>query len=303
MSLSLPPKSIIRCDAQTAQVVNDQLTSVIAGHPQATTTYQFYEELDTWLGPWGQRGYPIAYGKFYNIAFTSNRKLMANPQTRDWVWQTTIALQEALRDYVVGRIRDCSLGALTEAELRQAAFNSHPKAYDQGGLAMVALVAPELIPVIATIPAREFSRTSVNFGPTIIQVLITLTRIGPQMVGNSLGVLAGPAHTGILGRAAQRDQQRLLNEMALSRKLDAMRMAIGRGDLDYIPVLNQVIAQLNARQFPDQGFAQAAREVVLVAQCRREQLRQDANNLLQQSPEVRARIESAFPDLLRPSRY
>jgi transposase len=78
MPLSLPPKSMIRCDAKTAQLVHDQLTSVIAGHTQATTTYRFYEELDVWLGPWRQQGYPIAYGKFYNVAFSTNEKLMAD---------------------------------------------------------------------------------------------------------------------------------------------------------------------------------------------------------------------------------
>lgn len=301
MALPLPPKSIIRCDAQTAQLVHDQLTSVIAGHAQASTTYRLYEEIDVWLGPWGQQGYPIAYGKFYNVAFTTNEKLMANPKARDWVWRTTILLQEALRNYVVGRIRDCTLPAITEAELRRAAFESHPAAYDMGGLAMLTLVAPELVPVIATIPSREFSPTSDNFGPTIKQVLVTLGRISPQMVGNSLGALAGPAHTGVLRRAVQQDRQRLLNEMALSRELGAIKTAIERGELDYIPVLDQVIAQLNVRQFPDQGFAATARGVVQAAQTRRQRLMQSTNHLLQQSPAVRARVESAFPNFLRPA--
>lgn len=137
---------------------------MIAGHAQATATYRLYEEIDVWLGPWGQQGYPIAYGKFYNVAFTTNEKLMANPKARDWVWRTTILLQEALRNYVVGRIRDCTLPAITEVELRRAAFESHPAAYDMGGLAMLTLVAPELVPVIATIPSRESPR------PRIISV-------------------------------------------------------------------------------------------------------------------------------------
>ena len=89
MSLPLPPRKLIRTDAATAKLVYDQFTSVIAGHAQATTTYRFYEELDDWLGPWGQSGYPIAYGKFYNLAFTGNQKLMSNPQTKDWVWKPT----------------------------------------------------------------------------------------------------------------------------------------------------------------------------------------------------------------------
>lgn len=300
MPLALPPKSAIRCDAQTAQLVHDQLTSVIAGHAQATTTYRFYEELDVWLGPWGQQGYPIAYGKFYNVAFTSNEKLKAHPNARDWVWRTTILLQEALRDYVVRRVKSCTLPSLTEGELRSAAFNSHPAAYDMGGLALLTMVAPELIPVIATIPGREFSPASENFTATVRQFFETLLRTSPQMVGTGLATLAGPAHTGILSRAVQQDQRRFSNEIALSRELGAMRVRIERGEVDYIPSLDRIIAELNARRFPDQGFARAAREVIEAAEARRRMLIEKTNRLLQQSPPVRTRAESAFPNFVRP---
>jgi hypothetical protein len=300
MALSLPPKSIIRCDVAMAESVHAQLTSVIAGHALAYTTYQFYEDLDTWLGPWGQRGYPIGYGKFYNIAFSFNQNLNADPNAREWVWKTTILLQEALRDYVVGRVRDCTLPGLTQAQLQQAAFDSHAQAYDQGGLAMLMLAAPELIPIITTIPYREFSPTSDNFSATIKQVFTTLGRVSPQMVGNSLAVLAGPAHTGILRRAAQQDQQRFMSEMALSSELDSINTAINRGELDYIPVLDLVIAKLSAREFPDQNYARAAREVIMAAIDRRKQVVQDTSRLLDRSPEVRRRVERFFPELRRP---
>lgn len=299
MSLPLPPPRLIRCDAATAQFVHDQLTSVIAGHPQATTTYRFYEEIDQWLGPWGASGYPIGYGKFYNVAFTTNAHLMANPTTREWVWRTGIRLQELLRDYLVRCVRHCTLPSLTEAQLRQAAFDSHPQAYDEGGLAMVVLVAPELVPIIATIPGREFSPTSDNFGPTVKQVFITLGRIGPTTTGNALAALAGPAHTGILGRAVQRDQQRLQRELALSRELAGIREAIERGALDHIPLLDQVIARLNATEFPDAGFARLAAEVIQAAERRKQFLRNHYRRLLPQSPEVQRRVERAFPQLLR----
>lgn len=300
MALALPPKSIIRCNAETARTVHEALTSVIAGHAQATTTYRFYEELDAWLGPWGQEGYPIAYGKFYNVAFTGNEKLMANPQARDWVWRTTILLQEALRDYVVGRVEDGTLPSLTEPELRSAAFDSHPAAYDMGGLAMLSLTAPELVPVIATIPGREFLPTSENFGPTVVQVFVTLDRIVPKMAGSSLAALAGPAHTGILARAARMDQQRMSDDLHLSRELASIKAALERGELDTVPALDRIIAKLNARQLPDQGFAQWAREVIQIAQARRQALVQKSNTILQQSPAVRSRAERAFPYLLQP---
>jgi len=43
--------------------MDNWLTSIIDGHPNATTTYTFYEEIDKYLGLWGKDGYPIAYGK------------------------------------------------------------------------------------------------------------------------------------------------------------------------------------------------------------------------------------------------
>lgn len=299
MSLSLPPKSVIRCDASTTQQVHGQLTSVIAGHPQATTTYRFYEELDSWLGPWGQRGYPIGYGKFYNIAFSTNEKLMANPTAKQWVWRTTVLLQEALRDYVVSKVRDCAISSSTEPQLRQAAFGSHPRAYDRGGLATVALTAPELIPIIATIPLAEYSPTSPNFDATVKQVFDTLGRVLPKAIGGALAATAGPAHTGVLRRAVQQDQRHFLDEMAISRELGNLMSLINQGKLDYIPWLDETIVQLNAREFPDQGFARLAREVVQTAQMRKQQLSHNYNRLLNQSPEIRDRINQRFPNVFR----
>jgi len=300
MNLPLPPKSIIQCDAATAQLVHDQLTSVIAGHPQATTTYRFYEEVDAWLGPWGQRGYPIGYGRFYNIAFSTNERLNANAMTRQWVWRTGVLLQEALRDYLVGKVRDGSIRTLTEGELRRAAFDSHPRAYDRGGLATVVLTAPELIPIVATIPSAEFWPAADNFGPTVRQVFETLGLVMPTVTGGALAATAGPAHTGIIRQAVQQDQRRLLDEAAVGRQLGNLRLQITAGAFDYIPWLDQIIDQLNAREFPDQGFARFAAEVIQTAQVRRQVLAANYGQLLNGSPEVRDRINQKIPNALRP---
>lgn len=191
MSLSLPAKTA-RPTPENVRALGAGLTSAIAGHPQSIEPWTFYEELDQYLGPWGTEGYPIAYGKFYCIAFNANQKLMANAQTAEWVRSTTIKLQEPLRDFVVARFRAATLPKLTESELRQYAFSVHPTAYDSGGLAMVTLVAPELLPVIGTIPAAEFDPRSANFAPTVKQVFVTLRLIAPRIAGISLGALAGP---------------------------------------------------------------------------------------------------------------
>lgn len=299
MSLSLPPVSLIQQNRENAKNVSDQLTSVIAGHAQATTTYRFYEEIDNWLGPWGEMGYPIAYGKFYNIAFTTNEALMANPTTARWVWKTTILLQEALRDYIVRSIHEKFLHLITERSLRQAAFNSHPLAYDSGGLGKVVLVAPELIPVIATIPMAEFSPSSENFSSSVKQVFSTLAYITDDIVGTSIVTLF-PAHTlgmtrtGVIQQAIRSDRRRMLSEMNLARELGMMKRRIERAELDHIPWLDKIIRGLNVRQFPDQQFARYAREVVEAAEKRKVFLYKRYKNLLIQSPEVRTRVNNQY---------
>lgn len=203
MPLELPPKALLRCDTENAHVVHRALTEVIAERPRATTTYQFYEDVDAWLGPWGRKGYPIGYGKFYNIAFTTSRQLMADETTREWVRRTTILLQEALRDFVVAKVRDGSLPSLTEPELRRAAFASHPRAYDQAGLARVALVAPELLVVIATIPRAEFHPDSADFQATVEQVGETFELVAPEVVEGAFDVARGRTRERLDRRSAR----------------------------------------------------------------------------------------------------
>lgn len=277
------------------KLLNAALTSLIAGHAQSIEPWTFYEEVDNFLGPWGNNGYPIGYGKYYCVAFNSNEKLRANPQTADWIRRTTIVLQEALRDFIMMRFKAGTLPQLTEKEFRDYAFASHPKAYDSGGLAMVALVATELLPVIASIPGKEFDPRSVNFGPTVTQVLKTIGLIAPEAVGNSLAAMALPAHTGILSRAADMDRNRFLREQELGRSLSQLLRSIQLGQLDSFVLLTQVTDRLNATEFPDQGFAQLARQIIQVADGRKHYIANVYRGLIKLHPELRAELDTSQP--------
>ena len=70
--------------------------------------------------------------------------------------------------------------------------------------------------------------------------------------------------------------------------MGSMRVKIDRGDVDYIPALDRLVAASNSREFPDQGFAREARLVIEAAEARRRALMQSTNRLLQQSPSERA---------------
>ena len=189
-----PPPKDSRPTPERSAALTEWLTAHVAGHALAVNTYTFYEVIDRYLGPWGSRGYPIAYGKRYNVLFSTNRTLMAHPVASAWVWKTTILLQKALVDFIVARYDAGTLGRLTEAELRAAAFDSHPLAYTEGGLALVTLVAPELVPEIAKIPSAEFNPASENFGASVEQVITTGGMVAPRMLGDLIAA-AMPAHS------------------------------------------------------------------------------------------------------------
>jgi len=316
VSLGLPPPRIIGYDDSTQKIVYDALTSVIAGQTKAVTTYRFYEELDEWLGPWGEDGYPIAYGKFSNIAFTSNKKLLSNEATRDWLWKTTILLQEALRDYVVQRVKNRTLGSLTESQLRAAAFESHAKAYTEAGLSRVIMVAPEMLPIIALIPRKEFNPTSPNFGPTVKQTLETIVAVVPELPARAtipLGLAAFPAHSGLLQNAVRSDQQKRLTEQRLTVQLGQLHHAIVKGEVDDIPTLQDLVARLRLLiRFPtqtsirlsDEGFVRQARQVLSAAEERQALIRATYKELLSEAPKpIREEFETRFGGLLIPLRW
>ncbi|MGH7467965.1 MAG: hypothetical protein ACRENP_08265 [Longimicrobiales bacterium] len=296
MALSLPPAKLMRAGKDNADLVHNELTKVMAYRAGAPSTYSFYEEIDTWLGPWGNKGYPLGYGKFYNMAFSENEKLAANPVTRDWLRNTTVRLQELLRDWIVGQVRAGAIHLMSEASLRKAAFDSHPVAYTESGLATVALVAPELIPIIVSIPGAEFHPKSKNFGRTIDQIVQTIGRVAPQVLGGAAAAAAGPAHTGLFARAAQRDQRAFLDELALARELTDLKIQIRRGDFDDLDALDLLLSRLRLREFPDQGWARAAGEVVEAAEQRRRWLLDYYRGLLPRSPALLKQMQERYPN-------
>lgn len=282
-------------NATTIQQLELGLTALVAGHPGSLEPWTFYEEIDRYLGPWGAAGYPINYGKAYCVLFNTNEKLQANPQTAEWVRRTTIRLQELVRDFIVERFRAGTLPRLTEPELRQAAFDSHPRAYSEGGLAMVVLVAPEMLPVIVSIPGTEFNPGSANFGATMNQVGGTLGMVAPQVAGNALAGLAGPAHTGLFGIAADRDRRAMFEAQNIGRALVALLETVRSGRADNFVLLDTIAARLNATEFPDQGFARMAREVIETTVARKRAIARSYRRILAVRPALGPQLDAANP--------
>jgi hypothetical protein len=275
------------------------LTSFMAGHTGATETYTFYEVLNQYMG-WDDKSYPIAYGKYYNILFTQDPILKENEETKDWVWRTTILLQQALSDFVMQRFRAGTLASLTEPELRKAAFDSHPTVYTQAGLAKVLMLAPYLLPLVAAIPYKEYTPVNgdwgwnENFTPTVKQVFIAAGMTG--MVTFEVGMAAiMPAHSGFLRNAAAVDQRNLMREMSQGRELQMIRSALTTGACDNIVWLNKITDQLNRNQYPDQRFAHAAQDVVELVNLRKHKLAAYYRIKLSERPDLRPYLDRTQP--------
>lgn len=291
----LPPDRNSRPTPESISQLRLWLDAHVAGRALASQTYTFYEVLDAYLGPWGEAGYPIGYGKRYNVLFSTDQFLMADPVAAGWVWHTTVLLQEALVEYVVGRYAAGTLGQCTESELRAAAFASHPRAYTEGGLALVTAVSPMLVPHIVSIPAVEFHPRSPNLGATLAQAKDTGLMVIPRTLGLYLAAIAGPAHTGSLRNAAAQDQRRLADENQLGRYLGSLLDDIQGGKIDDISSLEEITRRLLTADHPDQGFARLARDVIEVANRRKTELALRYQEEARQNPELGSRYDLTQP--------
>lgn len=274
-----------------------ELTSLIPGHVNSTKPWTFYEEIDQFLGPWGERGYPLAYGKYYCKLFSEDKSLKANLETRIWVQKTTVKLQEALRDGIVYAFVHGKLPSMTEPAFRAFAFATHADAYQRGGLSLVVATSPSLLPTIASIPGKEFIPFySDNFWATIKQVLATLVRVG----GDVTAAAAGPAHTGMLQKANQESGmnkllavQRRNNEYeALFAKLQG---ALRGGRLDRIVWLDEVTKKLDGTEFEDPYWLAIARTTITEIDARKRSVAASYRLMLKGHPELLIQLQRYDP--------
>jgi hypothetical protein len=296
------PIITIKKDTPPTKVNTDklhaELTSLIPGHINSKQPWTFYEEIDAFLGPWGESGYPLAYGKYYCKLFNQDPNLRANFDARLWVERTTVKLQEALRDGIVYAFAHEKLPQMTEAEFRAFAFGTHPEAYQRGGLSSVIANAPYLVPVISTIPGKEFVPFySDNFWATIRQALDTMVRMG----GDIGAAGAGPAHTGILVKANQESgMNQLLAIQRRNREYEALfanvQSALRSGRLDRILWLEQVGAKLQETQFEDPYWLGIARSTMADVEKREHGIAARYRAMSTGHPEMLTQIQQFDPN-------
>ncbi|MCC6535892.1 MAG: hypothetical protein IT531_25355 [Burkholderiales bacterium] len=293
VEVDLPPKSA-KPSLLLTERMRSELEAIRAYRPRPPTSYTFYEVVDQWLGPWGKEGYPIGYGKYYNILFTESKQLMASDIGRTWVQKTTVCLQDALIELVATEFGKGKLGALTEPELREVAFESHVDCYIGAGLSRVLLEDPFLIPIVAAIPAAEFVPGSGNAAASWGQALEAGAR-APAVALGWLVAVSMPAHSGVLRRAARMDMQRFTHEMTFATRLGQLKDSIEKGRFDNPDSLNEVIASLERTELPDAQDLQYVRSVLSAATARQGMLLERYRKEKERAPkEVREAIDKVL---------
>lgn len=262
----IPPPPVAKTSAATpanVKALDHWLTVITAFHPlTAGKPWVFYEQIDAFLGPWGPAGYPIAYGKKYCQLFYSDPVLRRDPAGARWVQRTLLLLQDELHKYILGRFQAGTLGTITADQLRDAAFDSHPTAYTQAGLAMVVLLSPGLTKEIAQIPATEYRPRSPGFSRTVKQVAITTTIIVPEIIADALAAFSGPAHSQSFQVASARDAVSFQSDRIASIKLDQIRILVKQGQCDHLDTLDALGASLESTTFTAEGADHFAGTVV-----------------------------------------
>jgi hypothetical protein len=281
-----PPAKDSEPTPENVAALDRWLLSITAGHARADTDWRFYEEIDRYLGPWGQGGYPLSYGKKYCRLFTNDPAIVASQEASAWVRRITIILQHELRKLIVSRYRARSLGRLTEAELRRFAFDSHPKAYTQAGLTVLTLIAPELLPTIVSIPKAEFVPGSPNFTSSLRQVFMAGAMTGARFAGHAMMFLIGPSRSGVFRKAKVRDEIALRQHDRLARQLAELSVALAQGRLDHIGLLIRLLDALDEAEFPDDYMTHQARRLRSAIQARVLHVRQQYEQEVEQYPDV-----------------
>lgn len=269
-SPNAPPPRDSKPTPDRVKALSDWLVAITEGHPRSTNPWTYYEEVDQYLGPFGDTGYPIAYGKKYCVLFNGNDTLSRDPRAKAWVHRTTVLLQTYLSEYIVERYQKGTLGSITEKELRDAAFASHPRAYTRGGLTLLIMQSPGLMSTISSIPAVEF--TNENADSSMAQYVETRNLVIKELIGTLAAGMAGPAHTGALTRAAEKDRLEFQRRLQLSQYLTDLKKGIDSGRIDRIAWLDRVTRQLDGIEFPDAALKKLAGDIVTAADARKKAL-------------------------------
>jgi hypothetical protein len=255
-----PPPKDSKPTPDRVKALSDWLLAITEGHPRSTNPWTYYEEIDKYLGPFGDTGYPIAYGKKYCVLFNTNDTLSRDARAKAWVHRTTILLQTYLSQYIVERYQKGTLASVAEKALREAAFASHPLAYTRGGLTLIVMQSPGLMSMISSIPAAEFSNE--NADSSMAQYVETRNLVIKEVIGTLAAGMAGPAHTGALTRAADKDRLEFQRRIQLGEYLTDLKKGIDSGRIERIAWLDRVTKQLDGIEFPDAALKKLAGDIV-----------------------------------------
>ncbi len=265
----VPPKKDSTPTPARLEAMRDWLESITCFRPLTQNRpWFFYEEMERYFGPWGEKGYPIGYGKKYCVLFYTNHTLNTSRAGRQWVERTLNLLQVALKDFILSRYAEGTLAKLSSDEFTQAAFDSHPKAYTGAGLTMVVLLAPSLGFEIAWIPRIEFLPWADHFGPTILQVFETAAIAMPLTLGTLLAGV-GPAHTGLYPRGGMSGFRELQAYQRQANEFGAMAEAVRGGNCDHVGALERIQKRIILLTVSDRGFGRTSADLLEAIESRK----------------------------------
>jgi len=187
----------------------------------------------------------------------------------------------------------------------------------EADLKNVVLHAPELIPIILTIPIKEFNPSGENFGATVEEALETtggllfdfikafIDKIFELIIEllNYLGlaiVSMFPAHSGVFARSSSSQPYGTFKKwQKKGEDLWKLRNDIIEGKRDYIPWLDKLILELEPHAGVDNKFeklrhSKAVQEIFNESKKRKRILLSYYENLYKESPLAMSSVRNKY---------
>lgn len=248
--------------------IKNRLNNTIAYKMMATNTWTFYETVESALGPYGDKGFPLFSGKFFTMALNTNTKLQQNTVSAAWVKNSTIKIQEKIRDGIVDSLTKNKTGKISEVELRGLGNKAMNSVYDDQGIKMIIAIAPELLPIFQTLPGRASLNYSHYFKDLVSETFCILETFIPSMIQQFTSGTDLPEFKSDIRMYSNRYKGIYTDSNELQKMTFILCANLSTGVLDHPDLLNFIYDSLKFNHLIDHDQARLAQKIILNIQGR-----------------------------------
>lgn len=248
--------------------IKTRLNNTIAYKMMAPNTWTFYETVESILGPYGDKGFPLFSGKFFTMALNTNTKLQQNTVSSAWIKNSTIKIQEKISESIIESLSKNKTGKISDVELRSIGNKAFNSVYDDQGIKMIVAIAPEILPLFQTLPGRASLGYSHYFKELVSETFCMLETFIPSMIQQFTSGTDLPEFKSDIRMYSNRYKGLYTDSFELQKMTNQLCTNLSLGILDHPDLLNFLYDTLRFNHYIDQDQARLSQKIILNIQSR-----------------------------------